>query len=210
MFAGKKMNGGRQSSALLPPLLVVWVVHLIKKSTRAVSRTSCHITNTSCHITIASRSSSPPRRRLARSCPGSTQVRGSFARSLVARRSFARRSSLVRSSLVCSSLVRSSLVDLRSSSFDRRVSIVELRSSSFDRRASIVDRQIVDRQIADRQIVDRQIATFRQRDLRSAPRIEDRDVAISRDLSSLLSLLSSLFSPLSRSPRSQIKRTVEI
>ena len=116
-------------------------------------------------------------------------------------RSFARRSSLVRLSLVCSSLV-----DLRSSSFDRRVSIAELRSSSFDRRASIVDRQITDRQIADRQIADRQIATFRQRDLRSAPRIGDRDVAISRDLSSrssLFSLLSSLLSPDLRDRRSR-------
>ena len=31
------MNGGRQSSALLPPLLVVWVVHLIKKSLRLIT-----------------------------------------------------------------------------------------------------------------------------------------------------------------------------
>ena len=49
------MNGGRQSSALLSPLLVVWVVHLIKKSTRAVSRTSCHITNTSSEFPAAGR-----------------------------------------------------------------------------------------------------------------------------------------------------------
>ena len=49
------MNGGRQSSALLCPLLVVWVVHLIKKSTRAVSRTSCHITNTSSEFPAAGR-----------------------------------------------------------------------------------------------------------------------------------------------------------
>ena len=75
-----------------------------------------------------------------------------------------------------------------SSIFDRRASIVELRSSSFDRQASIVDRQI---------------ATLRHRDLRSAPRIGDRDVAISCDLSSLLSPLSSLLSPDLRDRRSR-------
>jgi len=125
---------------------------------------------------------------------GSTQDTGeelvrSFARRSFARHSFARRS-FAR---------RSSIFDLRSSSFDHRASIIELRSSSFDRRASI----------ADHQIADRQIATLRHRNLRSAPRIGDRDFAMSRDLSLLLSPLSSLFSPLFRSPRSQIERTVE-
>ena len=75
------MNGGRQSSALLPPLLVVWVVHLIKKSTRAVSRTSCHITNTPCHITNTS-SDAPahkcsvaqrPARRQGQGCSSATE-----------------------------------------------------------------------------------------------------------------------------------------
>ena len=40
--------------------------------------------------------------------------------------------------------------------------------------------------------------------------VRQSNVAISRHRSSLVSLLSSLFSPLSRSPRSQIERTVEI
>ena len=31
-IAGEKMNGGRQSSALLSPLLVVWVVHSINSN----------------------------------------------------------------------------------------------------------------------------------------------------------------------------------